>query len=93
MGTRICAATDPAPTMSPTATSTPMSGAAAETTSPAAVTIRTAGTSQRRVRRSPSGTSRARPTAYPIWAKVTTRPAVPELVPNDRAMSSSTGWA
>ena len=31
--------------------------------------------------------------AYPIWAKVTTRPGVPELVPNDLAMSSSTGWA
>ena len=41
MGTRIWAATEPAPTISPTATSTPMSGAAAETSRPEAVTTST----------------------------------------------------
>ncbi len=63
MGTKSWAATEPAPTISPTEISTPMSGAEAEATSPPAVTRRTMGTSTRRATRSPSGTSRASPAA------------------------------
>ena len=93
MGTSTWAITEPAPTISATAISTPISGARAEATRAAALMMRTTGTSWRRDTRSPSGTSRARPTANPIWASVTTRPAVPELVTNVFAMVSRRGWA
>ena len=63
MGTRIWAATEPAPTTRPTAISTAMFGADADTTRPTAVTESTTGTSQRRARMSPSGTKSASPTA------------------------------
>jgi hypothetical protein len=63
MGTRIWAATDPAPTISATPMSRPMSGETAETTRLVAVTIMTSGMSRRRETRSPTGTRRARPAA------------------------------
>ena len=77
MGTSIWATVEPAPTTRATPMSTPMEGASAEATRPAAVTSRTAGRNRRRVRMSPRGTRKAKPSAYPIWDRVTTSPAPP----------------
>ena len=93
MGTRIWAATDPAPTMRATPIRRPISGDTAATTRLAAVTVMIRGMRRRRETKSPTGTRRARPAAYPIWEKLTISPAVAELVPKPLAMVSRTGWA
>ena len=67
-------------------------GAIAARTSEAAVPIRSRVVSLRFSTRSPSGSRRSRPRAYPIWVSVTTTVAAPSLTPNASAIRSSRGW-
>ena len=95
IGIRSCCRHRPCtPTTTATPISTPMSGAAAEASRPPAVTTSTVGTSHRRVSRSPERDQEGQAEGVADHrAKVTTRPAVPELVPKDLARVSSSGWA
>ena len=92
-GTRICAVTDVMPMIPAAAMKKPIDGAIAAATSPATVIAASVVMSRRRSKRSPSGSSRIRPAAYPTWAAVTMRPATAAETPNWPRSVSSSGCA
>ena len=71
----------------------PIDGATAAATSPATVIAASVVMSRRRSKRSPSGSSRIRPAAYPTWAAVTMRPATAADTPNWSRRVSRSGCA
>ena len=92
-GTSSCAITEVRPMTPVAAMNRPIDGATAAAASPATVIAASVVMSARRSKRSPSGSSRISPAAYPIWAAVTMRPATASETPNTWPSVSSSGCA
>ena len=92
-GTSNCAMTEVMPITAVATMKRPIDGAAAATASPATVIAASVMMRRRRSKRSPSGSIRIRPAAYPICAAVTMRPAVASDTPNRLRSVSSSGCA
>ena len=90
-GMRTCATIELIPTTTDTARNTPKLGARPAASSAAAVTSSVRAARARFSSRSPSGTSRNRPMAYPSWVRVTTSSVRPWLTPKVEEMRPSSG--